>query len=128
MTHPSSTAVRPLFTTAVRYNGWDCTNLYGCVTAQKSRVAMGLWDNTTAVLPQGAEGSGPIAIMAADGSKTVVISAASSFMAQSQQFIPNDTPVVPPPPLSSFTADPDSYCNVGPHELWIVTPDHTIAS
>eukprot|EP00040_Diaphanoeca_grandis_P001423 m.18491 g.18491 ORF g.18491 m.18491 type:complete len:900 (-) comp12048_c0_seq1:37-2736(-) len=73
------------------YNGWDCFDLYGCVSSQAQRVALGVWNNATTVLPYGLEGSGPLAIMAPDGSRTVVISAANSFMAVSQQLISFDT-------------------------------------
>lgn len=43
------------------YNGWDCGGGWGCVSSQGNRVALGIWDNETAVLPEGLEGGSCVA-------------------------------------------------------------------
>lgn len=91
------------------YNGWDCKAGHGCVSSQKQRVSLGIWQNETSELPQGLEGSGPICISSADGTKSVVISAASSFMVASQQHI-LDADLEPLPPSTHFNVTANAYC------------------
>lgn len=91
------------------YNGWDCKEGHGCVSSQKQRVALGIWENATSVLPQGLEGSGPICISSSNGTKSVVISAASSFMSASQQHI-LDAGSKPLPPSTHFNVTANAYC------------------
>ena len=75
------------------YDGWDCASdggSEGCIfqeVAPAGHVAYGPWDNDTSELPGGLEGSGPMAIFAADKSRTVVVSAFTNTMAQSQVFV-----------------------------------------
>lgn len=94
------------------YQAWDCTT-EGCMPQRGvglSRVALGVWDNQTTSLPYGLEGSGPLAISTPSGGRTVVLSAASSFMAASQAVLP--APSAQPPSNASLQFAPvkDSYC------------------
>ena len=61
--------------------------------------------------------AGPLAIMSASGDRTVVVSAANSFMAASQQMIPASffaptipTPSPDPDPLKLFSPRAGHYC------------------
>lgn len=92
------------------YNGWDCFDLYGCVSAQASRVALGRWDDGTTVLPYGMEGSGPLAVMAHDGSVSAVLSASAGFMASSQALL---RPPPPPAAKVAYHGTPESYWVTG---------------
>eukprot|EP01079_Euglenida_sp_SAG-EU17-18_P001622 gene1621-2852_t len=95
--------------TWMAYNGWDCANGHGCVESQAQRVALGEWGNLTTTLPDGLEGSGPIAISAGSAGPTVVISAASSFMSASQQFVTSPQHL-PLPPDTPFNYTENAYC------------------
>ena len=93
-----------------------------------------MWDNATTGLPGGAEGTGPLAVMAPSGGAAVVISAASSFMATSQEFIavaqPAKTYIAASPVAAlhasaatsidapQWQAHANSYCDAGGHSHW----------
>lgn len=102
------------------YDGWDCDGKNGeCLmqaVAPAGHVAYGKWGDNTTALPGGLEGSGPMAVFAADGSRTVVISAFTNTMAQSQAFV-QDPPPQPKQPIV-FAENDKAYC-VGSGATWM---------
>jgi hypothetical protein len=107
------------------YDGWDCGSdggASGCMKQQVApagHVAYGVWGNSTKQLPGGLEGSGPMAIFAADLSRAVVVSAFTNTMAQSQVFAHDAPPPSPAgrKPALNFTEHPGTYC-VGNNPVW----------
>ena len=69
-------------------------------TEGKVEIAYGRWEDGTSELPGGLEGSGPMAIFASDLSRTVVVSAFTNTMAQSQSFVSDPPPGPPPKPAA----------------------------
>ncbi len=106
------------------YDGWDCDGKNGdCLmqaVAPAGHVAYGEWGDNTTALPGGLEGSGPMAVFAADGSRTVVISAFTNTMAQSQAFV-RDSSLPPKHPIV-FAESDKAYC-VGSEAKWM-SPTH----
>lgn len=106
------------------YDGWDCDGKNGdCLmqaVAPAGHVAYGEWGDNTSALPGGLEGSGPMAVFAADGSRTVVISAFTNTMAQSQAFVRDS--ISPPKQPIVFTESDKAYC-VGSGATWM-SPTH----
>ena len=101
------------------YDGWDCDGKNGdCImqaVAPAGHVAYGKWADGTAALPGGLEGTGPMAVFAADRTRTVVVSAFTNTMAQSQVFARD--PVKPAKLVLNLTETPHAYC-VGSAAAW----------
>ena len=106
----------------MQYDGWDCDGKNGdCMkqdVAPAGHVAYGRWEDGTSELPGGLEGSGPMAIFASDLSRTVVVSAFTNTMAQSQSFVSDPPPGPPPKPAAvAWHETPYAYC-VGSGAAW----------
>ena len=72
----------------------------------------------TSALPGGLEGTGPMAVFTADKARTVVVSAFTNTMAQSQIFQRDAPPPLPPAPaVVNLTETPHAYC-VGSAAVW----------
>jgi hypothetical protein len=102
------------------YDGWDCDGKNGdCLmqaVAPAGHVAYGKWADDTSALPGGLEGTGPMAVFAADLTRTVVVSAFTNTMAQSQIFARD--PIQPSKlPAVNISETPHSYC-VGSAAAW----------
>ena len=71
----------------------------------------------TSALPGGLEGTGPMAVFTADKARTVVVSAFTNTMAQSQIFQRDVLPPPSTPAVVNLTETPHAYC-VGSAAVW----------